>query len=345
MKTIMKAAVVREFGRRLTVEDVPVPTPGPGEVLVRMEASGVCHTDLHAADGDWPIKPTLPFIPGHEGAGIVAAIGPDVHDLKEGDAVGIPWLHDACGACEYCISGWETLCEHQHNSGYSINGTFAEYAIGSAAYVARLPSDCDFAAVAPILCAGVTTYKGIRETEAKAGDWIAISGIGGLGHLAVQYAKAMGLRVVALDTTREKLALASSLGADVTVDANASDAIGQVIDRTRGGAHGVLVTAVSTPAFSQGLRIVRRKGTVSFVGLPPGEFGTPIFDVVLKRITLRGSIVGTRKDMAEAIAFALQGKVRATITRRKLEDINEVFDGLRTGAVNGRIVLDMAAAP
>lgn len=343
MKKMMKAAVVREFGQPLTIEDVPVPTPGPGEVLVRIVASGVCHTDLHAADGDWPVKPTLPFIPGHEGAGIVAAIGPDVHDLNVGDAVGIPWLHDACGACEYCITGWETLCVHQHDSGYSINGTFAEYAIGSAAYVARLPQDCDFAAMAPILCAGVTTYKGIRETEAKAGEWIAISGIGGLGHLAVQYAKAMGLRVVALDTTAEKLALASALGADVTVDAKAADAVGRVIEHTHGGAHGVLVTAVSTPAFSQALSIVRRKGTVSLVGLPPGEFGTPIFDVVLKRITLRGSIVGTRKDMAEAIDFATQGKVRATISHRRLEDINEIFDGLRAGTINGRIVLDVGA--
>lgn len=344
MQKTMKAAVVREFGKPLTIEDVPVPTPGPGEVLVRIMATGVCHTDLHAADGDWPVKPSLPFIPGHEGAGIVAAVGAGVDDLKEGDAVGIAWLHDACGSCEYCITGWETLCERQHDSGYSVNGTFAEYAIGSAAFVARLPQNCDFAAIAPILCAGVTTYKGIRETEAKAGEWIAISGIGGLGHLAIQYAKAMGLNVVALDTTQEKLALARSLGADVAVDATAKDAIEQVIECTHGGAHGVLVTAVSTPAFSQALRIVRRKGTVSLVGLPPGEFGTPIFDVVLKRITLRGSIVGTRKDLAEAIDFAVKGKVRATISHRKLQDINGVFDGLRAGTINGRIVLDMGAA-
>src|SRR5579859_6636465 len=204
----MKAAVVRGLGKPLSIEEVPIPVPGPGEVLIRIVSSGVCHTDLHAADGDWPVKPVPPFIPGHEGAGIVAALGPGVTRLKEGDAVGIAWLHDACGCCEHCTTGWETLCEQQHDSGYSVNGTFAEYAIGAADYVARFPPNIDFAQMAPILCAGVTTYKGIKETEARPGEWIAISGIGGLGHVAIQYAKAMGLHVAALDVTEEKLALA-----------------------------------------------------------------------------------------------------------------------------------------
>jgi propanol-preferring alcohol dehydrogenase len=341
MAKMMRAAVVHAFGQPLTIDEVAVPTPGPGEVLVRIVATGVCHTDLHAADGDWPVKPSPAFIPGHEGAGIVAALGPGVTGLKEGDPVGIAWLHDACGGCEYCVTGWETLCEAQHDSGYSVNGTFAEYAIGSAAYVARLPRNPDFAALAPILCAGVTTYKGIKETEARPGEWIAISGIGGLGHVAIQYAKAMGLYVAALDVTEEKLALARSLGADVAIDASLPDAAAQVVRHTGGGAHGVLVTAVSPPAFSQALQLVRRKGTVSLVGLPPGDFPTPIFDVVLKRITVRGSIVGTRKDLAEAIAFAADGKVRAHIHRAKLDDINRVFADLKAGKVDGRIVIDL----
>jgi propanol-preferring alcohol dehydrogenase len=294
---------------------------------------------LHAADGDWPVKPTPPFIPGHEGAGMVAAVGAGVKSLKEGDPVGIAWLHDACGCCEHCITGWETLCETQHDSGYSVDGSFAEYAIGSAAYVARLPTNVDFVAMAPILCAGVTTYKGIKETEARPGEWIAISGIGGLGHVAIQYAKAMGLHVVALDVAEEKLALARSLGAELAINAGAPDAISQVLKQTGGGAHGVLVTAVSPPAFSQALQFVRRKGTVSLVGLPPGDFATPIFDVVLKRITLRGSIVGTRKDLAEAIEFASEGKVKAHIHQRSLEDINGVFADLKAGKVDGRIVI------
>jgi len=337
----MKAAVVQRFATPLTIEEVPVPSPGPGEVLVKIVATGVCHTDLHAADGDWPVKPVPPFIPGHEGAGIVAAVGAGVTQLKEGDRVGIAWLHDACGACEYCYTGWETLCEKQHNSGYGVNGSFAEYAIGSAAYVGRLPAHADFVAMAPILCAGVTTYKGIKETEARPGEWIAVSGVGGLGHIAIQYAKAMGLHVVALDVSDEKLSLARSVGAELAIDARAPDAAAQVIRETEGGAHGVLVTAVSPPAFAQALQLVRRKGTISLVGLPPGDFATPIFDVVLKRITLRGSIVGSREDLAEAIDFAAEGKVKAHIHQRRLEEINEVFADLKHGRVDGRIVLEL----
>ncbi len=341
MAKTMKAAVVRAFGQPLVIEEMPIPTPGPGEVLVRIVATGVCHTDLHAADGDWPVKPRPPFVPGHEGAGVVAAVGPGVNGLKEGDPVGIAWLHDACGACEHCVNGWETLCESQNDSGYSVNGTFAEFAIGAAAYVARLPANVDFSAMAPILCAGVTTYKGIKETEARPGEWLAISGIGGLGHVAVQYAKAMGLHVVAIDVTEEKLALARALGADATVNAKSADAVAQVVEASGGGAHGVLVTAVSPPAFSQALHMARRRGTVSLVGLPPGEFPTPIFEVVLKRITIRGSIVGTRKDLAEAIAFAAEGKVRAHIHTARLEDINSIFSDLRSGQVDVRMVLTL----
>jgi alcohol dehydrogenase, propanol-preferring len=342
MTKTMKAAVVRELGKPLSIEILAIPDPGPGEVLVKLRASGVCHTDLHAANGDWPVKPTAPFVPGHEGAGIVAAVGEGVKGLKEGDAVGIAWLHDACGSCEYCITGWETLCASQRCSGYSVNGTFAEYAIGSAAYVARLPDRTDFAAMAPILCAGVTTYKGIKETEARPGEWIAISGIGGLGHIAIQYARAMGLHVIALDVAEDKLALARSLGAELAVDASQPDAVEKVLAKTSGGAHGVLVTAVSRAAFAQSLQLVRRKGTVSLVGLPPGDFATPIFDVVLKRITIRGSIVGTRKDLAEAVQFAAEGKVRAHFRKARLEDINTVLANLAEGRVEGRIVLDLA---
>jgi propanol-preferring alcohol dehydrogenase len=337
----MKAAVVRKFGAPLTIDELPVPTPGYGEVLVKIVATGVCHTDLHAATGDWPVKPSLPFVPGHEGVGHVAAVGPGVTNLKEGDPAGIAWLHDACGSCEYCITGWETLCEAQHNSGYSVNGSFGEYAIGSAPYVGHLPANADFVRLAPILCAGVTTYKGIKETEVKPGEWIAISGIGGLGHVAVQYAKAMGLHVIALDVAEEKLALARKLGAELAIDARSPDVAKQVMQATGGGVHGVLVTAVSPPAFSQALKLVRRRGTIALVGLPPGEFPTPIFEVVLKRITLRGSIVGTRKDLAEAIDFAVEGKVRAHIHEARLDDINRIFSDMEAGKIDGRIVVTM----
>ncbi|WP_315741414.1 MULTISPECIES: alcohol dehydrogenase AdhP [unclassified Bradyrhizobium] len=336
----MKAAVVKAFGKPLVIEDVPIPVPGPGEILVKLKACGVCHTDLHAASGDWPVKPVPPFIPGHEAAGLVAALGPGVTDFKVGDAVGVAWLHDACLRCEYCETGWETLCEHQHNTGYSVNGGFAEYVIASAAFAARLPADVDFAAIAPILCAGVTTYKGLKETETRPGEWVVIFGVGGLGHVAIQYAKAMGMKVIGIDITEDKLKLAREAGADHAVNALDKDAVDRVAKITGGGAHGVLVTAVSTPAFAQALHMVRRKGTVSLVGLPPGEFPTPIFDVVLKRITVRGSIVGTRRDLDEAIAFAAEGKVKAEITTAPLSEINTIFDKMKAGKIDGRIVLD-----
>jgi alcohol dehydrogenase, propanol-preferring len=341
MASTMRAGVVRAFGEPLSIEEMSIPVPGPGEVLIKVVATGVCHTDLHAANGDWPGRPPLPFVPGHEGAGIISACGPGVARLREGDRVGVAWLHDACGQCEYCMTGWDSLCRHQHNTGYTVNGSFAEYVIGAAPYVGRLPENSDFAEMAPILCAGVTSYKGIKETEARPGEWVLISGIGGLGQLAVQYAKAMGLHVAALDVTEEKLALARASGADVTVNAKSPDAAAQIVKQTDGGAHGVLVTAGSPAAFAQALKTVRRKGTVSLVGLPPGEFRTPIFDVVMNRITIRGSIVGGREDLAEAIAFAGEGKVRAEIHKTKLDNVNQVFTDLKMGTVSGRAVLMM----
>ena len=337
----MKAAVVERFGAPLAVREVPVPTPGPGQALVQIIASGVCHTDLHAADGDWPVKPVLPFTPGHEGAGMVVALGSGVTHLKEGDRVGIAWLHSACGHCEFCLSGWETLCLEQTNSGYSVNGSFAEYALAQADYLGRIPESLSFVDAAPILCAGVTTYKGLKETDTRPGEWIVISGAGGLGHVAIQYAKAMGLHVAAVDLGPEKMALARQLGAEITIDAKTQDPPAE-IQKQIGGAHGVLVTAVSTIAFKQAIGMLRRGGTCVLNGLPPGDFPVSIFDMVLNRYTLRGSIVGTRKDLEEALAFAADGKVKATIETLPLESINDVFARLKTGRVNGRVVLAIA---
>lgn len=342
MSNTMRAAVIREFGKPLVLEEWPIPVPGPREVLVRVVASGVCHTDLHAANGDWPVKPQLPLVPGHEAVGYVAALGREVRNLKEGDPVGVPWLHDACGHCEHCGTGWETLCEAQHNTGYGVNGGYADYVVAHADYVGRLPDKPDFVNFAPILCAGVTTYKGLKETEARPGQWVVISGAGGLGHVAIQYAKAMGLHVVAVDVAQSRLALARELGAELAVDAADTDAVQEVLKVTGGGAHGVLVTAPSVPAFRQALSMTRRRGTVSLVGLPPGEFPTPIFDVVLKRLTIRGSIVGTRADLAEAIAFAADGSIRARTHVEPLENINAVLAALQAGKIDGRVVLGLA---
>lgn len=334
----MKAAIVHAYGKPLSLEEVAIPRPGRGQILVKIAASGVCHTDLHAADGDWPVKPPLPFIPGHEGVGTVAAVGEGVTQVREGDRVGVPWLYTACGHCEHCMTGWETLCEAQQNTGYSVNGGYAEYVLADPNYVGHLPANIPFAEIAPILCAGVTVYKGLKETDTRPGQWVVISGIGGLGHVAVQYAKAMGLHVAAIDVADSKLNLARTLGADLTINATQVDPVAE-IRRTIGGAHGVLVTAVSQAAFGQAIGMARRHGTVSLVGLPPGNFPVPIFDVVLNRITIRGSIVGTRADLAEALMFAGEGKVKATVSVEGLDDINAVLNRLRDGQIDGRVVV------
>ena len=342
MAKTMKAAVVREFGKPLTIDEVPVPEPGDGMIQVAIQASGVCHTDLHAAEGDWPVKPNPPFIPGHEGVGFVSGVGKGVRLVKECDRVGVPWLYTACGHCRHCLGGWETLCTEQKNTGYSVNGGFADYVVADPNFVGHLPANVDFAEMAPILCAGVTVYKGLKVTDTKPGDWVVISGIGGLGHMAVQYARAMGLNVAAVDIADDKLALARKLGATVTVNAKNEDPAEVIRRETGGGAQGVLVTAVSPKAFELAIGMVARGGTVSLNGLPPGDFPLDIFGMVLNGITVRGSIVGTRLDLQESIDFAARGQVKATIHTAKLEDVNDVFAKMRRGEIEGRIVLDIA---
>ncbi|KPN90569.1 alcohol dehydrogenase AdhP [Pseudomonas nunensis] len=339
----MLAAVVEQFGQPLVLKRCDIPTPGPGQILVRTEACGVCHTDLHAARGDWPLKPGLPFIPGHEGIGIVTALGAGVTSVKEGERVGVPWLYSACGHCEYCLSAWETVCAQAQFGGYTKNGGFAEYILADPNYVAHIPHGLDPREAAPIICAGVTTYKGIKETEARPGQWIVISGVGGLGHLAVQYAKAMGLRVCAVDIDDRKLAHATRLGADAVVNAKKGDPVEAAKEATGGGGHGVLITAPSLSAFNQGVAMTRKHGTCVLVGLPPGEFPVPLFDVVANCITVRGSFVGTRQDMAEALTFAAQGKVKADIELQPLSAINQIFERLEHGDVPSRVVIDFSA--
>jgi len=338
----MQAAVVEHFGKPLVLQEVDIPTVGAGLILVKTEACGVCHTDLHAAKGDWPLKPTLPFIPGHEGIGIVTAVGSGVTIVKEGDRVGVPWLYSACGHCEYCLSAWETVCGEAQFGGYTKNGGFAEYILADPNYVAHIPKGLSPTEAAPLICAGITTYKGIKVTEAKPGEWIAISGAGGLGHLAIQYAKVMGLKVCAIDIDDGKLAHATKLGADCVVNAKTGDPAAAVKKATDGGAHGVLITAPSLSAFKQGIGMTRKRGTCVLVGLPPGEFPVPLFDVVANCITVRGSFVGTRKDMAEALAFAADGKVKADIELQPLSAINDVFKRLEHGDVPSRVVIQYA---
>ena len=335
----MKAAVVTDFAKPLDIRQVDRPEARDGLIVVKIEACGVCHTDLHAARGDWPVKPTPPFVPGHEGVGVVAEVGRGVTTVKEGDRVGVPWLHTACGHCRHCVGGWETLCTDQANTGYSVNGGFAEYVLADPAYVGHLPDGLDFAPGAPILCAGVTVYKGLKETEARPGQTVAIVGVGGLGHLAVQYAKAMGFHVIAVDIAEDKLTLATASGADHTINAATTDAAAEI--QQGGGVEGVLVTAVSRSSFAQAVAMLGRGGTMSLVGLPPGGFELPIFEVVLMRKTIRGSIVGTRNDLAEALAFAAEGRVAAHVTTDRLDNINAIFDRMEQGQIEGRVVMEL----
>lgn len=253
----MKAAVVSQFKENLEIKEIPVPEVGPRDVLVKIHACGVCHTDLHACHGDWPVKPKLPLVPGHEGVGEIVKLGSEIHHLSLGDRVGIPWLYSACGQCDYCLEGKETLCMSQQNAGYSVDGSYAEFCLANGEYVVKIPDEVSYVEAAPLFCAGVTTYKALKVADVKPGQWVAIVGAGGLGHLAIQYAVAMGMNVIAVDTGAEKMALAKKLGATYCIDFM-QDKPSEKIQELVGGVHGVVCTAVSKAAFEESYRSVRR---------------------------------------------------------------------------------------
>lgn len=342
-KTMM-AAVLRELRTPLAIETLPIPAPGPGEILIKVAACGVCHSDLHAIDGDWTPGPVLPLVPGHEVTGTVAAVGDGVDGFTPGERVGVPWMFSACGTCEFCLAGMETICKKGEATGYTKPGGYAEYMVAPAAFVGRLSAGVDMYEMAPILCAGVTTYRGLKRTGTRPGQWMAIVGIGGLGHIAVQYARAMGMRVAAVDVAPEKLKLAASLGAELTVDARESDPVA-VLQEKIGGVHGAIVTAVATQAFEQAILMLRPAGTVAYIGLPGGkadEIRASISAITNWELSVRGSNVGTRLDLDEAVAFAANGLVRATIEKQPLAAANDVLDRMRRGGIVGRVVLEIA---
>jgi len=337
----MKAAVVTSFEAPLELQEREVPQPGPGQVLVEMEACGLCHTDIHAAHGDWPVKPTPPFVPGHEGVGIVTAVGAGVRNRRLGDRVALPWLGQACGQCDHCVSGWETLCEAQQNSGYSVDGAFAEFAVAAADYVVPVPEGVSPFDAAPLTCAGVTTYSAIKVAHVRPAERVAIFGIGGLGHLAVQYARLVGAEVIAVDVTDEKLALATELGADHVVNAQDVDPVQAIADL--GGADVAVALAVTPTAFEQAFASLRRGGRLVCVALPPeaeGAMQLPIFDTVIKGISVIGSIVGTREDLAEVFRLHALGRTRVVAQGRKLDDVNAAIDEVLSGRVAARLVFE-----
>jgi propanol-preferring alcohol dehydrogenase len=334
----MRAAVVPGFGQPLVIEDRPVPEPGPGQVVVRMEASGLCHTDIHAANGDWPVTPTVPFIPGHEGVGIVTALGDGVTSPQIGQRVAVPWLGYACGTCRYCLTGWETLCLSQRNTGYSVDGGYAEYFLAEAAFAAPVPDGIDPREAAPLTCAGVTTYKAIKVGNVRPGDLVAVSGVGGLGHLAVQYAKIFGGTVAAVDITDEKLALARELGADIVIDARADDPA--AVLQSHGGADVAVGLAVDDKSFATAYAGLRRGGRLVLVALPAaGTLSIPVFDTVLNGTSVIGSIVGTRADLAEVFGLHAAGRTRVSYETRPLAEVNEGIAEVLHGKARARLVL------
>jgi len=328
----VKAAVIHEFGAPLAVEEVPRPEPGPGQVLVRVEAAGLCHTDIHAARGDWPVKSKLPLIPGHEGVGVVEAVGPtEVEGIAVGDRVAIPWLGYACGQCRYCNDGRETLCARQLRTGYSIDGSYAEYVIGYARHVVKVPEGVSSFDAAPLTCAGVTTYKAVKVSGARPASLVAVVGVGGLGHLGVQYARIAGAEVIAVDVSEERLRTAQDLGADHLVHAREQDPAEEI--QKLGGADAVILTAASPKPVSQAYASLAPGGTLVFVGLPKeDQVNVPIFGTVLNGITLRGSIVGTHQDLTEVFALHRLGRTRVLAERRSLEQVNEAFEEVLDGS-------------
>jgi len=336
----MKAAIVTSFDTPLEIREVPVPVPGPGQVLVRIEASGLCHTDIHAARGDWPVKPTLPFIPGHEGVGVIEATGADTPMWTVGDRVAIPWLGYACGSCEYCVSGRETLCESQRNTGYAIDGAHAEFAVADGRHVVRVPAGVEALDAAPLTCAGVTTYKAVKVAGVRPTERVGIFGVGGLGHLAQQYAQIFGGSTVAIDVTEDKLQLARDLGATWTVNAATTDPVAAI--RDIGGIDVAIVLAAAPTVIEQAHASLRRGGRLVLVSLPKDNaVRLPIFETVLGGLTIIGSIVGTRQDLAEVFRLHAAGRTRVEREPRKLDDINDSIEDVLAGRVTARVVIAM----
>jgi alcohol dehydrogenase, propanol-preferring len=334
----MKAAVLHQAGSPLTIEEVEKPVPGAGEVLIQVKACGVCHTDLHLAAGEWRL-PKLPVVLGHEATGVVEAVGPGVANFKAGDRAGIPWIYSTCGTCEYCTSDREPLCPAITVTGFMVDGGYAEYVKAPASHAVVMPPELSFVDAAPLYCAALTSYRALKVSGARVGETVAVWGVGGLGHYAVQIAKAMGARVVGVDLDPAKLELARELGADVVVEAQGEDADEKV--KALGGAHVVVNLASTSDAIAQGFRALRRGGTLVLVGLPAGTFTLPIKGSVAKGIRILTSAVGTRQDLREVLALAAAGKIRTIAKTARLDQINDVFERMRTGSIKGRVVLEM----
>jgi propanol-preferring alcohol dehydrogenase len=336
----MKAAILREFKTPLTIEDVNQPQPDAQEVLVKVEACGVCHSDLHVADGDWPqLVPITkrPLILGHEIAGRVVEKGASVHHLEVGDRVGVPWVYWTCGECDFCHEGNENLCVKQKITGVTVDGGYAEFVKVPASHATKVPDGLSFVDAAPLFCAGVTVYRALKHAKIQPGQRLAVFGIGGLGHLAVQIGLGLGAIVTAIDVSEEKLAHAKSLGASATMNAATVNVVKEL--RRAGGVHTALVTSASKKAYDTAFPCVRPTGMLLVVGLPSESLCFPPILMAATEVRIQASSVGTREDLQEVLALAAARKVHCQTATRPLDQINEVLEELRNGQVSGRIVL------
>jgi alcohol dehydrogenase, propanol-preferring len=336
----MKAAVLREFKTPLAIEEVARPAPGPDEVLIEVEACGVCHSDLHVADGDWTQLAGIvkrPVILGHEIVGRVVGRGGAVKDLQIDDRVGVPWIYWSCGECEFCREGNENLCAKQMITGVTVDGGYAEFLVARASHAQRIPDGLSSAEAAPLFCAGVTVYRALKQARISPRSRLAVFGVGGLGHLAVQIGRAFGAEVVAIDLSPEKLELARSCGAARTLNAAATDVVKEL--RSTNGVHVAMVTSAAKAAYDMAFYSLRPGGTLLVVGLPAENICFPPILMAGGEIRIRASAVGTREDLREVLAMAADGKIRCEVSTRPLAQVNEVLEELRRGRVSGRVVL------
>ena len=334
----MKAAILQEFKKPLVLEEVPRPELEAHEVLIQVEACGVCHSDLHLADGDWPQLAAIvkkPLILGHEIAGRVVGRGAAVRDLQVGDRAGVPWIHWTCGECAFCQEGYENLCLRQKITGVTVDGGFAEFLKAPASHALRVPEGLSSVEVAPLFCAGVTVHRALKQARMSSGQRLAVFGIGGLGHIAVQLARELGTEIIAVDVSERKLELARTLGATSGLNISSPNVIKEL--RAKGGVHVALVTSAAKAAYDVAFSCLRPTGTLLVVGLPSENLCFPPILMSAKEVHIRASAVGTRQDVREVLAMASKGKVRCQVTPRPLAHANEVLDELRHGQVAGRI--------
>ncbi len=332
----MKAAVAYKHKAPLRIEERPTPAPGPGQVLIRVKAAGVCHSDLHIIDGDWE-DVALPRVPGHEVAGYVEAVGPQVAHLKVGDRVGMPWNYSACGHCDACIEGEEGICAEHESTGVTVDGGYAEYLLAPADYATPIPVTIPYEEAAPLFCAGVTVYRGLKAASPKPGERVVVHGVGGLGHLAVQFARLAGAHVIALTRSAEKAKAALEIGAHETLLMDQGDPV--LTLRELGGADIILSSVISQNEVGRLFPALADRGRFVLLGAAPGTITLDPFDLIPKRTSLIGSAVGNRKELREVLALAAQGRIRARVEMYPLEQVNEALDRVRQGKARFRAVL------